>query len=117
MRAFIVLAALLFALPASARDAAAQAEIDWLLGRVEKSGARFIRNGTEHSASDAVSHYRLKLSRAGNRVKTADDFIAGLATKSSISGEVYQMKMADGKTVPAGDWLRTQLTQHRAAAR
>jgi hypothetical protein len=117
MRALIVLASLCCAVPARALDAPAKAEIDWLIGRVEKSGARFVRNGTEYAASEAASHFRLKLSRAGKRVKTAEDFIAGLATKSSLSGEVYQMRFADGKTVPAGDWLRGQLAQHRAAAR
>jgi hypothetical protein len=46
-------------------------------------------------------------------VKTTDDFIAGIASKSYISGKPYLVKFADGHTQPTGAWLRAHLAEVR----
>jgi hypothetical protein len=56
---------------------------------------------------------RDKLARAGDRVKTTDDFITGIASKSYLSGKPYLVKFADGHTQPTGDWLRALLAEIR----
>jgi hypothetical protein len=94
-------------------DAQTKAEIDELLNFVQASGARFIRNGTEYSAAEGAQHLRDKLAKAGDRVKTTDDFITGIASTSYISGKPYLVKFADGHTEPTGDWLRAHLTEMR----
>jgi Family of unknown function (DUF5329) len=94
---------------ALALDRQAKAEIDELISYVGTSGVRFIRNGTEHSGAEGAQHLRDKLARAGNRVKTTEDFIAGIASKSYISGKPYLVKFADGHSQPTGDWLRAHL--------
>ena len=94
---------------ALALDRQAKAEIDELISYVETSGVRFIRNGKEYSAAEGAQHLRDKLARAGDRVKTTDDFIAGIASRSYISGKPYLVKFADGHTQPTGDWLRAHL--------
>ena len=63
-----------------ARDPREEKRIEHLLQTVESlKGAAFIRNGTEYNAKDAGKHLRMKLAKAGDRVKTAEDFIEGCA--------------------------------------
>jgi hypothetical protein len=69
----------------------------------------FIRNGKEHSPEDAAKHMRLKLEKAGDRVKTADDFIRLCASHSYITKEAYLIRFPDGRTRTAEDVLREQL--------
>jgi hypothetical protein len=98
---------------ALALDRQAKAEIDELISYVGTSGVRFIRNGTEHSGAQGAHHLRDKLARAGNRVKTTEDFITGIASTSYITGKPYLVKFADGHTQPTGDWLRAHLAEVR----
>jgi Family of unknown function (DUF5329) len=105
----------LLALPAHARDAVEDRKIDYLIGAVEQMhDATFIRNGGEYNAQQAADHMRLKLKYAGNRVRTAQDFILCCATGSSITGTPYQIKFADGHTVPSADFLRQRLAEFPA---
>ncbi len=96
-------------------------KIEALIISVEQlPGAVFIRNGSEYSADKAADHLRMKLRYAGKRIKTADDFITNLATGSSMSGQPYHIRFADGHTVESAVYFREQLkwieTGHRAAA-
>lgn len=72
-------------------------------------GAVFIRNGTEHTPREAADHLRLKWKNAGRRVKTAPEFIQYCASGSSLSGKPYEIRLQDGRTVSARDWLWTEL--------
>lgn len=97
------------------------AKIQALINSVEQlPGAVFIRNGTEYSADKAADHLRMKLRYAGKRVTTADQFIANLATGSSMSGKPYHIRFADGHTVESAVYFREQLkrleTAHRVTA-
>jgi hypothetical protein len=69
----------------------------------------FIRNGKEYNGADAADHMRLKLKRAGDRVKTAEDFIRLCASFSTQTGEAYLIRFPDGRTRTAEDVLREQL--------
>ena len=104
---------LLTAAIALALDPQTKAEIDELISYVGTSGVRFIRNGTEYSAAEGAQHLRDKLAKAGDRVKTTEDFITEVASTSYISGKPYLVKFADGHTQPAGDWLRAHLAEVR----
>lgn len=98
----------------AAADVRQNGEIEELIRFVANSDARFVRNGQEYSATEGAEHLRLKLSKAGGRVKTAEDFIEGIATKSSFSGKPYLVKFSDGRTEAAGPWLRTHLAEYRS---
>jgi hypothetical protein len=98
---------------AVAMDPQAKAEIDELITYVQSAGVRFIRNGSEYSGVEAAQHLRSKLAVAADRVKTADDFITGIASKSSLTGQLYLVKFPDGHTQPCGEWLRAHLVQRR----
>jgi hypothetical protein len=85
-------------------------KIDQLLQYVSNmQGATFIRNGDDHSPGDAAKHLRSKFRKHAGKIKTAHDFIDHLATKSSISGDVYKIRMADGTTVETYKLLNLEL--------
>jgi hypothetical protein len=98
---------------ALALDSQTKAEIDELIAFVQKSDVRFIRNGSEYSGAEGADHLRDKLGKAGDRVKTTDDFITGIASKSYLSGKPYLVKFADGHTESTGEWLRAHLAEMR----
>jgi hypothetical protein len=72
-------------------------------------GATFIRNGSAHSPSAAEAHLRLKWSNQKDQIKSAEDFIRLCATKSSMSGDPYLIRFADGHEEPAAAVLSTRL--------
>jgi hypothetical protein len=74
-------------------------------------GASFIRNGTDHTAIEAADHLAMKVKRAGNKIKTAEQFIDRIASQSSMSGKPYQIRMPDGKLISAGDFFRAELAK------
>ncbi len=91
-----------------------QAEITHLLDFLEASGCEFYRNGSWHKAEAARAHleekYRYLLKKL--QIRNAEDFIAMAATKSSMSGEAYQVRC--GKRItPSAAWLTAELTRLR----
>jgi hypothetical protein len=100
---------------ASVPSAAEQARIDRLLDAVAANqNCRFIRNGSDYSGADAASFLRRKLEAYGDRVKTVNDFIEQIASKSSTSGQLYKVRLADGREVPSADFLRAELARIEA---
>lgn len=87
-------------------------EVEYLLEFVAGSGCSFNRNGDSHDSADAADHLRLKYSRGGRYVNSADQFIDRLATESSWSGDAYTVT-CDGQTRPSGEWLHEALAQYR----
>lgn len=101
---------LLAAVHVCAGDPSETARIQYLLASVEAlEGATFIRNGSEHDARAAAAHLRLKLKAAGNKVQTAEDFIKFCASRSSMTGESYLIRLADGTTVQSEAFFRNKL--------
>ncbi len=77
-------------------------------------GASFIRNGEPYTAEDAANHLRAKWNNSGSNssdVTTAKQFIDQFASRSSQSGEAYQIKFENGETVLAGDFLLGELVK------
>ncbi len=99
-----------FAFPFSiTQNFSEEQKIEKLINYIEKSEALFIRNGTEYPAKEAADHLRMKRKKAGNKVKTAKDFIDLIASKSSMSGEAYQMKFKNGAIINTRDMLNNEL--------
>jgi hypothetical protein len=85
-------------------------KIDRLIASVESlEGAKFIRNGNEYSPAEAAKHLRDKRSHAGVKLKTADEFIEQIGSRSSLTGEDYTIRYADGRVVKSGEFLRQEL--------
>ncbi|MFN8257371.1 MAG: DUF5329 family protein [Bacteroidales bacterium] len=87
-------------------------KIEGLIKSIENlKDAQFWRNGEYHTPKEAADHLRMKLGKAGNRIKTAHQFIDNIATKSSMSGEVYKIKFKDGKVMESKTFLYQKLTE------
>lgn len=93
-----------------------KAKIEFLLKSLEDSKLEFVRNGGKHTGAKAAEHLRDKWKRAGDKVQTARQFIELCGTKSEMTGDPYQVTLADGKTtIPAAAWLETTLAAHEKA--
>ena len=89
-----------------------QLRIDALLAAIDQENSLiFIRNGSEHTAQEAVSHLKLKLGRAGNRISTAEEFIDHLATGSSFSKKPYLVRRPGSEPEPAGPYFHRLLLE------
>lgn len=109
VRAVALVSAVLAAAVSHAQGGA-QAEIDFLITRVEQSGCAFVRNGAAHPAQEAAAHLRKKLN-ATRRGLTAEQFIEHVAARSSISGEPYFIRCANLSDEPSAVWLRRALKE------
>ncbi len=89
-------------------------KINQLILFVEKTDAKFIRNDVEYSGFDAAKHLRMKREKAGSKIKTANDFIDQIASKSSVSGKAYQMKYKNGSIINVRDVLYYELKKINA---
>lgn len=122
MRSGLWVAILFFVLPAlpaahaAPPPAAAQAEIEALLGRLAASGCQFLRNGSWHTSAEAQVHLRRKLDYLAERgqVASAEHFIERAASRSSASGQVYQVKCGNAPSMASAVWLRGELQTLRA---
>ncbi len=88
-----------------------QERIAALLAAVDHSGARFVREGKEYSGADGRRHLERKLRYAGDRVVTAEDFIEGIASRSSTTGRPYKVRLPAGEEMEAGVWFRQKLAE------
>ena len=79
-------------------------------------GARFLRNGKDYSPADAAAHLRRKWQSA--RRSAADDdaarFIDALASTSSVSGQPYRIRFADGRETTVREFLHGELARLRS---
>ena len=104
--------ALMISMPLSAVESSVDSEIQALLGEVAKSGCDFRRNGSMHKSSDAAEHLALKYSRGKRYVKTTENFIDRLASKSSWTGRSYSV-ICDGVETASSVWLHAKLVELR----
>ncbi|MEO7208430.1 MAG: DUF5329 domain-containing protein [Steroidobacteraceae bacterium] len=119
---FLVLALAMIAVGHSPRAPAAPStiavdEINYLLEFIDRSGCKFLRNGSWYDAHRAQSHLREKYDflAARDRIETADDFIEQAATRSSMSGVEYQIQCGTGPALPSNRWLHTALLDYRSS--
>ena len=97
---------------AGVQDPGEAARIGKLIAAVETlPGAQFIRNGIAYDGKAAADHLRLKLKAAGERVKTAEDFIRLCASRSSMTGVAYRILLADGTVLEAETFFRNHLSK------
>ncbi len=94
--------------------AAESDEIEYLLYFVGGSDCIFIRNGGEYQAKEAREHLEMKYNHVKRRIKTAEDFIDKIASKSSLSGRQYEVR-CDGVKFQTSQWLREALASYRVS--
>jgi opacity protein-like surface antigen len=113
MRPILAVLVLLLSL-ATARADAVHDEIAHLIDFVRHSSCTFIRNGSEYDGNQAADHVQAKYDYYKSDIKTVEDFIERAASKSMLSGKAYEVRCADGKVMPAADWIRAEDTAYRA---
>lgn len=87
-----------------------KARIEALISHIEGlENASFIRNGKDYTAANAAKFLRAKWQRDDKEVKTAEEFIAKVASVSGTSGKPYVIRFKDGKEVPCGEYLTGRL--------
>ncbi len=112
----VVMTAAMQPVAQAAPAAPEQRRIDILLDAVAADrDSRFVRAGVEYTGADAARFLRAKLQAQGDAVRTAEDFVERIASRSSTTGRPYRVCRAAGGCVDAGEHLRALLL--RAAAR
>ena len=114
----LLLGCTLNASAASPLPTAVRAEIDALLQTLSRSDCEFYRNGSWYPGSKAASHLQRKLDYFERKglVDDAIGFIDAAATRSSMSGEAYQVRCPGVPAEPSAQWLKRKLAQSRAGA-
>ena len=87
-------------------------EIEFLLSFVASSDCVFLRNGKEYQGLQASEHLAKKYNYAKSRIKTPEDFIAKIASRSSMSKKPYHIR-CEGKELLTEKWLTDALISHR----
>ncbi len=107
------------ALMASPLAASQRSEIDALMATLQTSACEFNRNDSWHNAVEAKTHLLRKLDylEGKNAVQSTEQFIELAASKSSLSGQAYQVKCGSAAPVDSKSWLNTQLKLIRSTAR
>jgi len=91
------------------------AEIDALIDRVaHANGVVFIRNGSDHTAAEAAAHLQRKREGAGDKVRTPEQFIEVLGSRSSMTGTPYRVRLPDGREIDSAVWLTGLLRDLRS---
>jgi len=96
-------------------SAGAGAEIGKLLAVLGTSKCEFYRNGSWYDAAEAQAHLTKKYEylRDRKKITTTEQFIADAGSKSSMSGEAYQVRCPDRAAEPAAKWLSDELARLR----
>ena len=116
MQRILAFAALLLTLGAAADTlpAAERQKIESLLAAVEKlPDAVFVRNGKSYPPRSAAKFLRAKWDDRADEVRSAEGFIAEVATRSSTTGKPYLVRYADGREVETAVFLRGELAKLR----
>jgi len=105
-----------FVIEAAAQETSARSEIEkigHLIDTVARlDGAVFLRNGAEHSPGEAAEHLRRKFAASSDDVQTAEQFVASVASRSSLTGEEYRIRFSDGRTVTVREFYTDMLKAH-----
>lgn len=85
-------------------------KIEVLISSIEHlKNAKFNRNGSLYDASTAAKHLRMKWNKAGDNIKTAQEFIEQIASKSSMTGLEYKIIYSDGREISARKYFYDKL--------
>jgi hypothetical protein len=71
-------------------------------------GASFIYNEHKIPVADAVAYFHKKRSnmeKQGVKVKTAEDFVVKIASKSANTGHLYKYELPDGTRADVADFM------------
>jgi hypothetical protein len=88
-------------------------EINHLIDYLAKSPCSFVRNGRSYSTTEAKAHLERKYAYVKDKIRTTEDFIELVASRSSTTGQPYLVRCAPRPDQPSSDWFRTELLRFR----
>ena len=94
---FVIAGIVLVGAPATAEPpTSAPEDIQYLLDAIGRSACEFYRNGSWYAAADARSHLASKYRQVDKKrtVRSVQDFIDWVGTRSSMTGEPYRVRCA-----------------------
>ena len=99
-------------------SATTRAEITHLMKYLRTCGCEFNRNGSWHPATAAHDHILNKLNyiRGRGTIPNAEFFIEEAATRSSMSGEAYQIRCPGKPVLESRQWLLDELKRLRQSS-
>jgi hypothetical protein len=102
----------------AAPSTSAPEDIQYLLDAIERSGCEFYRNGSWYTAAEARSHLASKYSQVDKSrpVRSAEDFIEWVGTRSSMSGEPYRVRCPGSDAMTSAEWFRRALERRPPSA-
>jgi hypothetical protein len=80
-----------------------------ILSLAQIPNAKFVRDTEEHTVEEAIAHMEMKWKWNKSAIKTAEDFITMIGSKSSVTGEPYMIRLADGTVMKSEEWFRKEL--------
>lgn len=93
-------------------SAAMEDEISYLLSAVDRDDCTFVRNDISYYNREFQQHLRSKLEGNDELINSAEDFIAKIATRSSLSESPY-VALCGGELQIMKDWLTELLESYR----
>jgi hypothetical protein len=104
-------------LPVSAEPTSESEKIDALIKRIAaRTDLSFERNGTTYTSTEAAQHLQVKREFAGDQIRTARDFIDRLGTASSMTGQAYRVRFANGQSIASAEFLHAELAAIEAGS-
>ena len=102
----------------AAPPTSASEDIQYLLDAIERSGCEFYRNGSWYAAAEARSHLASKYRQVDKRrpVRSVEDFIDWVGTRSSMTGEPYRVRCAGSDAMTSAEWFRRELERRPPSA-
>ena len=90
-------------------------EIEHLLRYLSESGCLYVRNGSEHTAQEAVAHIRKKADYYEDDIGSTERFIELSASRSTISRKAYTIRCPGLPEQDSNAWLSAELKRYRGA--
>jgi len=90
-----------------------RAEVEHLIGYLQNSDCRMIRNGKSYSGKDGAMHVRRKYDHFRDRISSTEDFVEYSASKSTMSGKLYAVQCQGAEPVSSSEWLLQELEDFR----
>jgi hypothetical protein len=89
-------------------------EVEHLISYLENSDCSMVRNGKSHSGREGAKHVRRKYHHFRAKISSTEEFIELSATKSTMSGRLYEVHCPGKAPVTSRDWMLAELKNFRA---
>jgi hypothetical protein len=92
-------------------DLVEKTKIAFLIHAIKKSPYAFIRNGVPYNGVRAASHMLLKYKNKFDKISNVAQFIEYIASRSSLTGEPYTVRLPDGSTQAVSELFAQEIAQ------